>query len=117
MLLTITNDLLVTSPVAHAARQAGISFQTVAPTGISAAQWDSAPVLVLLDLNSANQVAEVVATIRESIGELVPIIAFGPHVHGDKLQAARDAGCTQVLTRGQFHASVAKLVAEMAGGS
>jgi hypothetical protein len=30
------------------------------------------------------------------------VIAFGPHVHEDRLAAARAAGCDSVLSRGQF---------------
>ena len=31
-----------------------------------------------------------------------PLVAFGPHVHEDLLDAARQAGCAAVVTRGQF---------------
>jgi hypothetical protein len=30
------------------------------------------------------------------------VVAFGPHVHTAKLDAARDAGCDAILTRGQI---------------
>ncbi|TVQ61875.1 MAG: hypothetical protein EA379_05950 [Phycisphaerales bacterium] len=32
----------------------------------------------------------------------IRVLAFGPHVHTDRLQAARDAGAHDVLTRGAF---------------
>jgi hypothetical protein len=37
------------------------------------------------------------------------VIAFGPHVHEGKLEAAREAGCDAVVTRGQISSGPAVL--------
>ena len=34
------------------------------------------------------------------------IVAFGPHVHEERLAAAREAGCDEVVSRGQFFAQL-----------
>jgi hypothetical protein len=39
------------------------------------------------------------------------VIAFGPHVHEERLQAARKAGCDEVVSRGQFFAQVEGMLA------
>lgn len=38
------------------------------------------------------------------------VIAFGPHVHEQRLQAARDAGCDIVASRGQIATSIPRLL-------
>lgn len=43
----------------------------------------------------------IVSRAREARDDCL-IVAYGPHVHEARLQAARDAGCDQVLSRGQF---------------
>ena len=63
-----------------------------------------APVgLVIVDLAANNS---DVATIIEVAAEAEPtpaVVAFGPHVHEGKLAAARQAGCAEVLSRGEMH--------------
>jgi CheY-like chemotaxis protein len=58
------------------------------------------PRLVLLDLTTPGLDPRA---LFDRLSEPRPkVIAFGPHVHEDRLQAARDAGCNLVLPRGQF---------------
>mgnify|MGYP000141423721 CR=1 FL=1 len=40
------------------------------------------------------------------------IVAFGPHVHRAKLQAAQEAGCEEVFSRGQFHRLANEILAK-----
>ena len=42
------------------------------------------------------------------------IIAFAPHVHAALLDAAREAGCEEVLTRGDFHRRMDEVLAKIA---
>ena len=42
------------------------------------------------------------------------ILAFGRHVHEDKLRLAAAAGCDAVLARGQFHAQVEQILTRYA---
>jgi hypothetical protein len=43
-------------------------------------------------------------------GEPPRVIAYGPHVHEERLAQARAAGC-EVLTRGEFNARMAQIAA------
>ena len=38
------------------------------------------------------------------------ILAFGPHVHESALEDARQAGCDQVLSRGEFSNRMAEIL-------
>lgn len=113
MLLAVTNDLMAAAPIEAAARQNHLPCRVVGRDEL-AGFASTVPVrLILLDLNACDQVATVVSDIRAVVPADVPIVAFGPHVHTDKLQAAKTAGCQQVLTRGQFHQQAGRVIAEV----
>lgn len=44
----------------------------------------------------------------------IRVVAFGPHVHTDRLQAARDAGAHDVLTRGAFNNNLEDILLRLA---
>ena len=44
-----------------------------------------------------------------------PVLAFGPHVHHQRLESARQAGCDLVVSRGRFSAELPGLLAECLG--
>ena len=104
--LLITSDLACCSAVAGAARRLGIELQTA--LGIAAVESklaDPLPALAILDLTTAGlNVADFVGWLRGRLGQAVPILAFGPHVRTHELEAAEDAGCNVVVSRGEFHA-------------
>ncbi len=112
MVLLISTDLMTTSKVDGAAARTGVSLRSVAPDGaVKLAQAES-PGLVILDLSAPiADIARLVTDLRAATPE-AKVIAFGPHVHEVKLQAAQDAGCDQVLTRGQFHKQIDQLLSE-----
>jgi hypothetical protein len=58
--------------------------------------------LVLYDLSMAGELPEP-HWWRDLHARGIATVAFGPHVHLQRLQAARQAGCQQVLSRGQLH--------------
>lgn len=111
MLLAVTNDLMATAPIEHAARQLGASCRTASTSQLAGLELPEAPQLVVLDLSATSDIPGTVAAIRQAAGE-APIVAFGPHVHEATLQAAAEAGCAQVLTRGQFHRDMVAVLGE-----
>jgi CheY-like chemotaxis protein len=63
------------------------------------------PALLLIDLAMPDIVwPDFAHQVRKS-GATFPWIAYGPHVREEQLSAAVAAGCTEVLTRGQFNAT------------
>jgi hypothetical protein len=57
-----------------------------------------------LDLNA------LISELSASGTHLPRIIAFGPHVHEEKLASAQRAGCDVVVSRGQFFAQLESLL-------
>lgn len=115
--LLVTTDLLAGSQFAGAAQSAGATLATVGPRKAAERAAELAPRLVVLELASPlGDVAGLVAELKSA--EPAPaVVAFGPHVQEAKLQAAADAGCDAVLTRGQFHRSAGELIARYAAAS
>ena len=106
--LLLSNDLMTASQIEGAVRASGGEI-TVATTVASRGADESLPDVVILDLSTTS---DVTATVEQFV-ECSPrprIIAFGPHVHAAKLQAARDAGCREVYSRGQFLPQVADVL-------
>lgn len=103
-------DLMLSSTVSGYAASAGASFKAVSTTAEVAEQMaDREDVLLLVDLGCPGlDVNALVAVIPEPT--LKKSVAYGPHVHIQKLQAATDAGFGQVLSRGQFTAKVGRLI-------
>jgi len=74
---------------------------------------DEATELVLVDLQ-AREAIEAVERVREAAPR-AQVIAFGPHVAEDSLEAARTAGADVVMTRGAFVRELGALVRGAAG--
>jgi DNA-binding NarL/FixJ family response regulator len=58
--------------------------------------------LLIIDLGKfAEQTPELLAELRPRFAEM-HVVAYGPHVDEASLETARQAGCDQVLSQGQF---------------
>jgi DNA-binding NarL/FixJ family response regulator len=69
---------------------------------------DSRLVLIDLTLDGVNLPAVVQAV--HAAAPSASVVAYGPHVDHKALAAAADAGCDQVLSRGQFDRSYRELI-------
>jgi DNA-binding NarL/FixJ family response regulator len=104
--ILVTADLMVVSRVQDAVRRAG-SATVVVSSETAAMECDAAQArAVVIDLGS--QLRDLRAIVEHFKASVLPprIIAFGPHVHEERLAAARDAGCDEVVSRGQFFAQM-----------
>ncbi len=96
-----STDLMLISSVGGAAEACGFAFASVnsLPTAIEKAS--SLGSIVCLDLNAfCSDPNEFAASASPEL--VARSIAFGPHVHTAKLDAARTAGIGRVMSRGQF---------------
>jgi hypothetical protein len=111
----LTNDLVFPSRVAGIAQSIGARMETASNVAGLIAKITTAaaePVVVLIDLASSNVApADIVPILKSLNTPPHSIIAFGPHVHQQQLDAAKSAGCDMVLTRGQFDSQMATLLA------
>ena len=101
-ILLVSPDLLIGSRLAGLAGGCSMSLDTV--TGVSATPRQAAYDLVLLDLQGdAAPAADLVAAARRLAGGPdARVVAFGPHVARERLDAARVAGADDVLSRGEL---------------
>jgi PleD family two-component response regulator len=105
MVLAAVDDLMLSSRISTAARAAGVEVRFArSPEAVLAAARESAPSLVILDLNSARlRPLETVAALkREPALAGVPTLGFVSHVDTATIAGARDAGVDRVLARSAF---------------
>jgi CheY-like chemotaxis protein len=110
--LALVSELMMGSQVAAAAKRTGASVALVASDEALVAQAETLrPNLVIVDLGHPGLDARALV---ERLAPLLPpgatLIAFGPHVHKERLAAAREAGFGLVLSRGQFHAEMDEIL-------
>ena len=104
---------MVLSHVQSAAARGGIAIRSAGSGAQAIEVCDTEPAdLLIIDL-AAPQL-DINSLVREiQSKEFTPtrIIAFGPHVHEERLNAAREAGCDEVFSRGQFFAQIDMILA------
>lgn len=114
-LLLLSTDLMATSKVSAATKLAGVVMTSITPAKALAESNLSTPDLIAIDLTAPiSDISGLVATLRDKVPS-AKIIAFGPHVHEAKLEAATQAGCDQVMPRGAFHKQIDTILASLAG--
>lgn len=111
-IVLLSTDLMAVSRIEGAAAAIGASVQVTRDTvaAVTCCKEIGAAAL-LVDLSAP---AIDWATFREfatAADRSTQIVAFGPHVHKERLEAARAAGCDSVLSRGQFFNELGTLVA------
>ena len=111
--LFLTKDLFFIPPLKSALTAGGMELR-VAPSVASPklAELDHEAVAVcVIDLSGlpAAEVGGAVQSLRERFRQ-AQVVAFGPHVQEQRLEAARQAGCDQVLSRGQLTQQIGRLV-------
>jgi DNA-binding response OmpR family regulator len=112
-IVLISTDLMVTSRIQGAAARCGATVRVVGSATAAIERHHEEPAtLVVVDLATPSlQLVDLVDTFKQQVPSPVPVIAFGPHVHEDKLAAARAAGCDLVMSRGKFFSEVDSIVA------
>lgn len=101
-----STDLMLISSVGGAAERSGFSFVSVNSLAAATDKGLAPGSIVCLDLAASfSDPREFALTAAPEV--LARTIAFGPHVHTAKLDAARAAGIGQVMSRGQFVSGLA----------
>lgn len=113
MVLAVVDDLLFSSKirsVAGATAQSVVFVRT--RNAVLAAMRQHHPSVVVFDLD--RDVLDPIGLIREirSSTEFAraQLVGFASHVHADRLQAAREAGCDRTLARSGFVAALPTLL-------
>ncbi len=100
-ILLFSSDLMVISKADGFARAAGHQFQHQATLNDLNEMVQDSSVQILLDLG-LREISPAALQQVFSPAVLARSVAFGPHVHTELLNTAKQAGFGQVISRGQF---------------
>jgi DNA-binding response OmpR family regulator len=111
-ILFLTKDLIFPSQISKMVLQKAGELKVVTAEEQLLREAAHKPVaLVILDLSTPDlNLKHLLPALRKQNSEIGPIVAFGPHVQASRLTAARQAGCDDVLTQGEFHRRVGALL-------
>jgi DNA-binding response OmpR family regulator len=114
--LLVSGDLMASSWIRPPAVEANAKVDVAVSINAALKMAESKRYsLAIVDLGLAGQqIRELVEGLRRS-DPSQRIFAYGPHVQDHVLQAAEAAGCDRVLTRGQLHSQIARIIADAAG--
>ena len=107
----LTHDLIFSTKVTSTARALGLAV-TAAGDLMKVAELcrDQRHSCVFIDLGVPDlDITAAVAQLRRAAGA-VPTVAYGSHVDTARLDAARAAGCDEVLPRSRFSAELPALL-------
>jgi CheY-like chemotaxis protein len=109
-ILFLSSDLMFSSRVAGAAKALGTSVQLVADPAALPDKLTADCRLALIDLSLERLNLPAAVNAIRTGAPAAKVIAYGAHVEQGALADAADAGCDQVLTRGQFNQQYAELL-------
>jgi len=105
-------DLMAAVRIGEAARAAGLALAVVDGDAWDAALADPVPSGAVVDLTAPGAIDRIASAVARG----VPVLAYGPHVDGDRLAAATAAGARRVVPRGAMMQRAAALLAALVGG-
>lgn len=108
--LLLTRDLMFTSKVTSTAASFGLRIEVVGTVEqLKLRMAEATPRAVFLDLSLSDlDPVQVVAALP--VAARLQVIAFGSHVDEARLNAAREAGCDDVMPRSKFSATLPDLL-------
>jgi hypothetical protein len=100
----LSRDLSVSSRISAECARAAVTWHSAMGLGrldeiLSHALVD----LIVVDLETLVPQTEHIEAWRKTQPRGVRVLAFGPHVHAERLESAATAGCDLVVTRGRLH--------------
>ncbi len=106
-------DMVFTSKIREVARQVGVGVAPARdPAALAAAAAGAR--LVIVDLRLPEALAALTALRADPACAGVATVGFIDHEKVEVMDAARAAGCGEVLTKGQFSHALPKLLARLA---
>jgi DNA-binding NarL/FixJ family response regulator len=111
-ILLVTGDLMASSRLAGVVRGGGGTLEVQAtPDGVAAgSSYD----VVLVDIQSCSDPAAAIGRLRAVASPQGAVIAFGPHVWKERLEAAVAAGADAAASRGEVLEGLATLLDRVA---
>lgn len=113
-LVAAVNDLMFGSRIRSAAEHAGVTVVFVrTPADLAARGAEADLILLDLDTHWLDAPSAIASLKADRVAAAVPVVAFGAHVDGEALIAARTAGAERVLARSAFVRVLPELLREL----
>ena len=107
--VALMDDLFFQMKLAETAKHLGVEVKVATNAQALMGPMESAPKLVIVDLNARSQPLQAVEQLRKA-GNAVRIVAFLSHVQKELAEQAQAAGCDEVLPRSSFTQNLAAIL-------
>lgn len=108
-IVAVVTDLFFQSRIIAAAKAQNVEVKLLVQ-GVDAAAVEPES-LALVDLDARLDVLATISLLKNQLS--CTVVAFGPHLDGERLKAARAAGADRVLAKSKFVAELPNLAASM----
>lgn len=109
--ILLSQDLFFGSKVTGTAQALGLRVESLGNAAKLAERLAAGGCrLLLIDLAMSGLDLPEIVSLAHDAGGSAKVIAFGAHVQTDQLDAARDAGCDDVMPRSKFSATLPEIL-------
>ena len=107
--VALVDDLFFQMKLAETAKQLGIDVRVAAHGDALMGLLESAPKLVIVDLNASGQPLQAIERVRQASKD-IRVVGFLSHVQTQLAAQAQAAGCNEVLPRSSFTQNLAAIL-------
>ena len=107
--VALMDDLFFQMKLAETAKHLGVEVKVATNGEALMGLMESAPKLVIVDLNSRSQPLQAIELLRKA-GKGVRVVGFLSHVQKELAEQAQAAGCDEVLPRSSFTQNLAAIL-------
>ena len=107
--VALMEDLFFQMKLVETAKQLGVEVKVATNGEALLGLMESAPKLVIVDLNSHSQPLQAIAKLRQTRGD-IRVVGFLSHVQRELAEQAQAAGCNEVLPRSSFTQNLAAIL-------
>jgi DNA-binding NarL/FixJ family response regulator len=107
--VALMDDLFFQMKVAETAKHLGVELKVASNADALLALLESAPKLVIVDLNARSQPIQAIERVRAGKNS-VRVVGFLSHVQTELAGQAKAAGCDEVMPRSSFTQNLAAIL-------
>ncbi|HEX8881289.1 MAG TPA: response regulator [Candidatus Acidoferrum sp.] len=107
--VALVDDLFFQMKLAETAKQLGVEVKVAANGEALMGLMESAPELVIVDLNARSQPLQAIEKLRQANKD-IRVVGFLSHVQTQLAAQAQAAGCNEVLPRSSFTQNLAAIL-------